>query len=188
MNHYEMTEHCIKLLRSTKREGMEELIKEMDEMGFFTQPASTNHHLNYEGGLLEHSLNVYENAKTLNESLKAGIEEDSIIIASILHDLGKAGQFGQKGYLPNILKSGELSEAKPYTVNKSLLPVDHELRSIFIASRFIRLTEDEQFAIMCHNGLYGNQKRAIIGNETKLYMVLHFADMWASRVDEVEEA
>ena len=174
------------LLRSTKRSGIDRLIKEMEEDGFFTQPASTNHHLNYPGGLAEHSLNVYKRARALNECFEAGIPEDSIVITSILHDLGKTGQFGQLGYKPNVLKNGSISESKPFVVNKDLLPVDHELRSIFIASRYIDLTEDEQFAIMCHNGLYGNQKKTVLGNETPLYMILHFADMWASRVDEEE--
>ena len=43
-------EKCIELLRSTGREGVEDLILELDRMGFFTAPASAVYHLNCEGG------------------------------------------------------------------------------------------------------------------------------------------
>ena len=46
------------LLRMTKREGIESVIKNLDKMGFFEAPASAGHHLNEVGGLVQHSLNV----------------------------------------------------------------------------------------------------------------------------------
>ena len=48
----------IEMLRSTKREGVEYVIEEIERLGFFEAPASANHHLNVEGGLTLHSLNV----------------------------------------------------------------------------------------------------------------------------------
>jgi 23S rRNA maturation-related 3'-5' exoribonuclease YhaM len=69
--------------------------------------------------------------------------------------------------------------------NPELLKVDHEVRSVSIASQYIQLTEDEYFAILNHNGLYGNFKYNISGNETPLYLIIHFSDMWASRVKEI---
>ena len=111
--------------------------------------------------------------------------KDSITIVALLHDLGKMGQFEKPNYVDNILKSGKVSESKPYTTNPELLPVDHEIRSIVIASMFIDLTEEEQFAILYHNGLYGTVGRYTLqGKETPLYMILHWADMWAARVTE----
>ena len=92
----------------------------------------------------------------------------------------KAGQFGKPNYINNPEPQGS-----PYKTNKDLLFVPHEVRSIAIASRFIDLTEEEQFAILYHNGLYGELK-GVKGNETALYMILHFADMWASRMMEKE--
>ena len=56
-----------------------------------------------------------------------------------------------------------------------------------IASQFIHLTENEEWAILMHNGLYGDFRYAIQGKETPLYLLLHHADMWASRVVEMEE-
>lgn len=185
------------LLLSTHREGVENLVNYMEEYGFFSAPCSTSHHLSHEGGLAEHSFNVYEIMAEFNEMLGYPVSEKSIIICSLLHDLGKMGQYDKPTYVPNMLKGIATkanpnpepyqSTSKPYVSNPDLLYVDHEVRSIAIASRFIELTEEEQQAILWHNGLYGNFKYQIQGKETPMYMLLHFADMWASRVVEREE-
>ena len=180
-----MKEQVIKLLRQTKRDGIENLIKAMEDGGFFTSPCSGGNHLATTGGLAEHSFNVFSIAHDLNITLDAKLPEESIIIASLLHDLGKMGDFGKELYVPNYLKSGKISDSKPYMQNPELLKVDHEIRSVSIASKYIELTEDEYFAILHHNGLYGNLKYNIQGNETPLYLIIHTADMWASRVKEI---
>ena len=64
--------------------------------------------------------------------------------------------------------------------------VDHEVRALAIIAKYIDMTEEEQQAILWHNGLYGPFKYEIQGKETPLYLILHFADMWASRVIENE--
>lgn len=194
-------QQIMSLLLGTKRKGMNDLIEIMLEMGYFESPCSGANHLAKVGGLAEHSLNVYEimedMAKTLcSDKDHKGVNKESIVICSLLHDLGKCGDYGKPGYVPNMIKSrkkdenGEYplvqSEAKPFELNKDLIPVDHEIRSVKIASKFIELTEEEELAILWHNGLYGNFKYQIQGKETPLYMLLHFADMWASRVREAE--
>lgn len=176
-------------LLKTKREGMEDLLNYMADCGFLKAPCSGSFHLAKEGGLLEHSINVLHAAEKISVALIGSKNltkemKDSIVICALLHDLGKMGQFEKPNYVPNILKSGEQSSSKPYVTNSDLLPVDHEIRSIAIASMFIDLTEEEQFAILYHNGMYGNLKYALSGNETQLYMIIHWADMWASRVIE----
>lgn len=187
----------IELLRSTEREGIENLITWMEGNGFFTAPCSTSHHLCKEGGLAEHSLNVYKRMKQLYITF-LGLDEtakniNTIIVCSLLHDIGKCGQFGKPYYVENYLSKTDKdgnpirSTAKPYVTNAELFNVPHEIRSLSIVDRHIDLTEEEQFAILYHNGLYGDLRYQINGKETKLYMLLHFADMWASRVDEVEK-
>jgi hypothetical protein len=89
--------------------------------------------------------------------------------------------------VPNILKSGKQSESKPWERNKDLLPIDHATRSVKIASLYIDLTEHEEFAIRYHDGLYETANYGVKGNETPLYMLLHWADMWASKVLEGSE-
>lgn len=182
---------------------MNKLIAHMDENGFFTSPCSGSFHLAYEGGLAEHSLNVYRAALRLMDVFGTDIPTDkqiskeSVTIASILHDLGKMGQFGKPNYIPNMLKSRATkanpnpapyqSEKKPFVSNPELLYVDHEIRSIQIASQFIQLTEDESYAILNHNGMYSNLKYAYSGKETPLNLIIHWADMWAARVIETGE-
>lgn len=174
------------LLR-TERPGIKDLIEFMEVGGFYVAPCSGAHHLAKESGLLEHSLNVLDIARKLNKSLVAGIKDDTIVITVLLHDLGKMGDHGKFNYIENLLKDGKQSTAKPYITNPSLLYIPHEVRSVMIAERFIVLSEDEEQAILFHNGLYDTFKYVIPGKETPLYMVLHWADMWASRVTEIEE-
>lgn len=200
-----MKERCIEMLLETGRKGMEELIEWMENNGFFTSPCSGGNHLPKEGGLLEHSMNVFGIMQDMSFLLCKGPEplskewQDAIIICSLLHDLGKCGDFGKPGYVPNMIKDGrptkaepeqkyKQSESKPFEVNKELFPIDHEIRSVKIISKYIELTEEEELAILWHNGLYGVFKYQISGKETPLYLLLHFADMWASRVVEVEHA
>ena len=185
-----MKEKIIKYLKSTEREGIDQFIEYVDkELDYFNAPCSGGNHLAKEGGLVEHSLNVLEYADKLASKWLS--PEDykkmypSIVLCALLHDLGKCGDFGKPNYTPNVLKSGELSKSKPYETNKDLLYVDHEIRSVKLCAMFIDLTEEEEHAILYHNGLYGSLKYAIQGKETPLYMIVHFADMWASRVVEV---
>lgn len=190
------------LLRSTKRTGIENLIQWMRENGFFSAPCSSKYHLAKQGGLAEHSLNVYRIAKNIAFNLYVYPNNltqemiDSIIICALLHDLGKAGQFGKPNYRRVLKPQTEVSAefivdgfdsldpgSYEYETNKNLLYIPHEVRSVAIASQYIDLTEEEQFAILYHNGLYGELK-GFKGHETPLQMILHFADMWAARIIE----
>ena len=192
-----MRERIIEYLLSTKRDGMENLIDWMDNNGFFEAPCSTQHHLCKDGGLAEHSWNVCVLMDKLAQTLLSKNDYskimDSVVICSILHDIGKCGQFGKKYYVDNYLSKPDKdgnpvrSTAKPYITNAELLNVPHEIRSLSIVDRFIELTEDEQFAILYHNGMYGDLKYQLNGKETPLYLLLHMADMWCSRVIEKED-
>lgn len=174
---------------------MANLLLWMCENGYYQMPCSGGNHLAKEGGLVEHSLNVLDIMNSCQGMLEIDVPKDSIIICALLHDLGKCGDYGKPGYVPNMLKGRATkanpepvqSTSKPYEVNRELSPVDHEVRSVKIASKFIELTEQEELAILWHNGLYGNFKYQIQGRETPLYILLHFADMWASRVIEKED-
>ncbi|HWT74344.1 MAG TPA: HD family phosphohydrolase [Mobilitalea sp.] len=195
-----MKEEIIRLLKLTGRAGIDKLIEWMEQNGFFTSPCSGGHHLAKEEGLAEHSHNVYsvmcDFANTVRQDI--AIPFDSIIIVSLLHDIGKCSQFGKPGYIPNMVKDGrptvkepeqklKQSDSKPFMGNPELLSVPHEVRSIQIASRFIELTEEENFAILYHNGMYGSLKYKLQGHETPLYLLLHMSDMWASRVVEIDK-
>ena len=185
------------LLLSTRRKGIANLVNHMEEYGFFNAPCSGAHHLAVRGGLAEHSLNVYKIASDLQKCFGSEEPKDSIIICSLLHDIGKMGQFDKPNYVPNMLKGRATkanpnpepyqSDKKPFVTNPELLYMDHEVRALSIISKYIDLTEEEQTAILWHNGLYGSFKYQIPSKETPLYMIVHFADMWASRVIEKGE-
>jgi 23S rRNA maturation-related 3'-5' exoribonuclease YhaM len=187
-----MKEKIIELLRSTQRPGIENLIQHMEEIGFFTAPCSSQYHLCKAGGLAEHSLNVYNYMTDMYIGVEMGNKPDIdcgdglIEIVAILHDIGKASYRGKPNYTANILKSGKVSDSKPYETNKDRLYISHEIVSLQIISKYIELTEEEEFAILYHNGMYVSSGRDINGKERPLQLLLHFADMWCSRVVEVE--
>lgn len=182
-------EKVIEVLNRVDRPGINDLIGYMNINGFFTAPCSGQYHLCKEGGLAEHSYNVFTTMWQLVDAMPAvfnGVTFDNIAIGGLLHDLGKMGYAGQPNYVPNILKSKEISKSKPYDTNSALLGIPHEVLSVSIASRFINLTVEEVQAIYLHNGLYTPAGNAVKGKETALYLLLHTADMIASRLIEVE--
>lgn len=183
------------LLVSDGREGMDMLLSVMAERGFYDSPASTSgsRHSADPGGLAKHSLLVYGYARRLKRNFgipDEQIPEGSLMTVCLLHDLGKMGDFGKPLYTKNVLKSGKVSDAKPWERNKELTNIPHAIRSVIIAERYIDLTEEEEYAVMYHDGLYDREtggNSVIPGHETDLLLLLHWADMWSSRFVEGDQ-
>ena len=114
-----MKEKFIELLKSTNRLGIEDLISFLEKTDFFTAPASTRFHGSFEGGLLEHSLKVYEilDYKAKNNVLKLEIPDDTIKIVSLLHDICKLN-FYKVDYrnAKNALGEWELTPEEKYSI------------------------------------------------------------------------
>jgi len=196
----QMHDEFVGKLLSTGREGTQVLIEWLENNHFFEMPCSTQYHLACKGGLVRHSLNVCNTIRTMAKAvctLENVPDYNSLMIVSLLHDIGKVGFHGKPNYVENWIKDGrptkaepeqkyKISESKPYKTNPNLLYLPHAIRSAEIASMFIELTEDEEFAIVAHDGLYGEMKYIIPGHETSLYLLLHSADLWCSRVIENE--
>lgn len=181
---FELKKQFLGYAKGIERPGMDNLLKWLDESGFYKAPASSRYHLAEEGGLVEHTLNVVDVALKFNESLDRPVDEESLILSCLFHDLGKHQYFGKDFYSKKpLLKSGK-EPAQPYERNKDLISVPHEISSVHILSQFIELTEDETWAILQHNGMYSDLKYQLQGKETQLQMLVHWADMWASRVIE----
>ena len=146
-----------KMLLSTNREGMENVIERLEEQGFFKAPASTKFHLNYEGGLLEHSMNVCDMALELREvtirkkeGLRDSLPKESVIIAALLHDVCKADI-----YKPAVKRQknehGVWCDVPEYDVDYSNFPVGHGEKSvIWLLQNGLKLTADEIMAIRWH--------------------------------------
>ncbi|MDD3571219.1 MAG: hypothetical protein PHY44_08985, partial [Lachnospiraceae bacterium] len=98
-------QYVVERLLATKREGMEDLIEYMEELGFFEAPCSGGNHLSCKYGLIHHTRHVMELAEKIGLALMGAKEynkiHDSVMIAAALHDLGKCGQFGKAYYVPN---------------------------------------------------------------------------------------
>lgn len=97
IDHLNKKDEFIALLKSTNRHGIDECLLVLEQLGFFTAPASTKFHLNTDGGLVEHSLNVCKVALRIRETmikldstLEATLPKESIIIAALLHDVCKS--------------------------------------------------------------------------------------------------
>ena len=155
----------------TRREQVENFLTFLENnTDFFKAPASTKYHSAYEGGLLYHSILVTKKMLDLNEALNAGLDEESIIIVGLFHDVGKIGVYHWDGSRYEWIGNGT--------------GAPHEVLSLVHTTRFLDLTEDEIHAILYHNGLYTPIGRNLIGKERPLTLLLHFADMWCSRFEE----
>lgn len=180
----------VTLLRSTNREGMEDLIHEIQmETNFYNAPASTKYHNAYDGGLLQHSLNVL---KCLTDDAQMlGYPSDSIIIVALLHDLCKANCYGKE--TRNVKEDGKWVEKKVYTYQDDL-PLGHGEKSLYLISKFIKLTDEEAAAIRWHMGGFdsafrgGDRGLNIAFEKYPLAVLLHLADMKATYIVERRES
>ena len=157
----EKKEQFIELLRSTESQGIEKVIQYLEESGFFSAPASTAFHLNYEGGLMEHSMNVYKMAIAMREPIVAmkpemreKLQEKSIIIAALLHDVCKAKIY-QKTKKWNMNSQGKWEQKEGYTTDYSQMPFGHGEKSVIILLDLgLKMTVDEMVAIRWHMGAW----------------------------------
>lgn len=164
-------ERIITILSNIDRKGMDDLIRFLSEDKFYIQPASTKYHQNYEGGLAEHSLEVYDALCKLNNLLNLGISLDSIAIVAILHDLCKINAYIKR-------------DDNTFTYNPHCDP-GHALKSLALVSCFIDLTEEEIAGIKYHMGAY--EKKEYNWNELgeaykthKIAYFTHVADMFST--------
>jgi len=151
----------IDILRSTERRGIEDLIAWLESTDFFTAPASTKNHGAYEGGLLIHSLSVYKILKNFSKKIE-GAREDSIAIAGLLHDLCKVNFYNKQ--IRNVKVPGERrwEEVEVYGIEDTL-PLGHGEKSVYMAMKYIDLTDEEAAAIRWHMGGYDDAARAYVG-------------------------
>ena len=147
-----MKEKFIELLKSTNREGMDRLLEFLEKSDFYKAPASTRFHGNREGGLLEHSLKVYEilEKKVNNCSIEINVPKETVIIVALLHDLCKTNYY--KIDYRNAKNSLGVWEKVPYYTVDDTIPYGHGEKSVMMASEFIKLTDVEKYAIRWHMG------------------------------------
>jgi len=186
----------LQLISKITREGFkkEELINSLSNSDFFSAPASTKYHNSFEGGLVDHSLNVYYNMMSLNERKHLGIPEESIIIVSLFHDLYKRNFYkksvqNKKVYSESGSKHDELGRydwvSTPiYAVSEDrFLFGPNGSTSEFMISKFINLTLDESIAIVNMN-LKDDMLDMALLNKCPLLTIAKCADILSCYIDE----
>ena len=145
-------------LRATGRRGIEEVIKQLyKEHGFFDAPASSAFHLNEPGGLVQHSINVYQTALKVRDLVVATrpeladrLTDDSIAIAALLHDVCKSDVYKMKDKFRKDAQ-GRWETYRGYEVDYSDFPMGHGEKSVIMLLRMgLDLTDDEMMAIRWH--------------------------------------
>ena len=135
-----------------KREGLDKLLDWLEKSDFYEAPASTKYHGNYAGGLLEHSLNVYDCLKRIVANYPdKNISAESVAITSLFHDVCKVN-FYQKGYRNVKDDNGKWVQKEIYEINEKF-PIGHGEKSCIILQWFFKKLEvPELLAIRYHMG------------------------------------
>ncbi len=141
-----------------KREGADKLLEYLlsSSSDFFTAPASARYHSSYEGGLCEHSINVFDclvgylESPHVKEDLKLSYSKESIAIVSLLHDLCKINVY-KKGFRSVKDESGAWKRVDTFEYDDPM-PYGHGEKSVYMISPFMKLTREEAFAIRYHMG------------------------------------
>ena len=187
----ENKETFLRLLRSVDRKGVENLIEYLEtKTDFFTAPASTRYHNNCLGGLLAHTLNVYENFKAQLQLREIDLPEESIILTSLLHDICKCNYYVLEQR--NRKVNGKWEQYDVWSNTKAVSPpLPHSYRSIRMIGTFLRLTPSEELCIYYHMGPYGGEDyeyRNLLQKVNTDYpetLLFYIADLSATYLDEV---
>lgn len=154
---HNLKKEFITLLKSTERDGVDDVIEELQELGFFDAPASSSFHLNYDGGLVEHSLNVCRVALgirqqmiAMNKNMAEYLPEDSVIIASLLHDVCKADIY-KKVTKKKKDKFGMIQTKQGFKLDYTNFPLGHGEKSVIVLLRAgLAMSDYEIMAIRWH--------------------------------------
>lgn len=154
---------------------------------FFTAPASTRFHGAYEGGLCEHSLNVYDclcdylSRARVRKVYGLDVTEETVAIVALLHDVCKINCY--RPSFRNVKDEHGVWQKVPSYDYDDALPYGHGEKSVYILSGFLRLTREEAFAIRFHMGFSGSEEVRLVSDAFEKYplgFALHTADMEAT--------
>lgn len=149
--------------------------------GFFTAPASTKYHGNYEGGLFDHSYLVAIQLRNLTKANKlVWANKRSPIVVGLFHDICKTDQYRH----PDNAFYDE--EQFCWEYRDDMLLKGHGDKSVMILASQMQLTEEEVICIRYHMGAFTDKAewndytRAVHRHPNVLWT--HHADMFASHV------
>lgn len=195
MEHITFMEETFKELVHTKitRPGIEKLMEWLDTTDFYIAPASTKYHGSRDGGLVEHSLDVYDAIQNEADFLCEQSEmilfnEESLAIVSLFHDLCKVNRY-QKG-TRNVKneKTGQWDKVACYNYVTDRTSLGHGAESCFYITQHMQLTRAEWEAIYWHMGAYDLSPYSNVSGLSDTYahnmlaFALHRADMLSTYV------
>ena len=196
-----MKEKFLEIYRKNiTRPGADKLLAWLETTDFFTAPASTRFHLSRPGGLVDHSVHVYErldNLVTDEEGYPGStfgedftISDETIAICGLLNDICKANFYTVE--MRNRKNEQGQWEKYPFYVVDDQLPYGHGEKSVYIISGFMKLTREEAMAIRWHMGFSDTDFKGggfSVGNafgKFPLAVLTHIADLQATYLDEAE--
>lgn len=138
-------------------------------------PASTRYHNSFEGGLVEHSVNVAELCIKFKKILAPEISIESAAFVGIAHDFGKVGNYIIKEPTEKQIAYGYPGSI---TFNTDLPYMEHEHRSLKVISEYVKLTDDEWTAICYHNAPWNGDMTTRF-RQCKLMTILQQADYFS---------
>lgn len=173
------------------REGIDSLLNYLNTSDYFTAPASAQYHNAYYGGLLNHSLNVFDNLvllyNTYSDKIPTKYTMETLAIIALFHDLCKVNSYQLDYRNVKNETTGKWEKVPYYRFSEKFHFGGHSRKSIFLIERFMRLTEDEAIAINCHMGAFDDDIRKEISSifsANPLALLLHMADMMATNLTE----
>ncbi len=169
---------CELFNENVKRKGAKELLDWMLKTDFFTAPASTKYHCACPGGLVMHSLSVYDvlMEKHFDEETDS---LESFTICALLHDLCKAQFYKVSTRNVKNEETGNWEKVPFYAVD-DYFPYGHGEKSVFLIERFMRLRIEEAMAIRWHMGGFednGGFTISLAYRKYPLAVKLHLADL-----------
>ena len=183
-------ERFVTLCGKIQRDGIEKLMEWIENSDFYTCPASSRFHGAYDGGLLDHSLNVYDELnRILSVYPEIQVSEESVVIAALFHDLCKVNMYvTEKRNRKNSAGNWESYDA--YTINEKFCFGGHGSKSVYLVQHFIDLSPEEAVAINCHMSSWEDGAAKSVGNAFENFpfaWALHVADEAATFVKEGKE-
>lgn len=173
--------------KNIHRPGIDKLLSWLEKGDFYTAPASSRFHLSEPGGLLTHSINVYNEMKRLCNTYAEFTcpSEESIAIMALFHDLCKVNMY--KPDTRNVKIDGVWTAVPTYTIEEKFPFGGHGSKSVFIIQQFMVLTAEEAQAINCHMGLSEHERSISQVYERNVpAWLLHAADEAATFIIEPE--
>lgn len=191
----------LSMYENIRRPGADKLLAWLESTDFFTAPAGARHHGAHAGGLVVHSLNVWNRLREIAcrdvlDGRPDGLPiqtEETVAILALLHDVCKVGVYHLEPGCWRNPETGKWEDRQEYKF-RDPFPLGHGEKSLYLITKHMDLTEEEALAIRWHMGAYDAAARSDLRDLSAAMAMtpwvwrLQEADMCATHIDEREAA